>query len=85
VLEAAVRAGEKLPKISLHDLRLTASTLTLRRKVSVEVVSKILGYSDISMTYRVYQYVLESEKREHVIDRFEVPIPQRVLIFPMVN
>ena len=37
------------------------------------------------MTYRVYRHVLESEKREYMIDLFEVPIPQRVMISPMVN
>jgi integrase len=78
-LEAAILAGEKLPEISPHDLRHTAGTLMLRRKVPVEVVSKTLGHADITMTYRVYRHVLESEKREHVIDLFSEPVPSRVM------
>lgn len=49
----------------------------LRRKVPIEVVSKTLGHADISLTYRVYRHVLESERREHVVDLFEMALPTR--------
>jgi integrase len=74
-LEAAILAGEKLPEISPHDLRHIAGKLMLRRKFPLEVVNKPLGHADITMTYRVYRHVLESEKREHVIDLFSEPVP----------
>jgi integrase len=76
-LEAVIRAGAPLPSISPHDLRHTAGTLMLRRGVPIEVVSKTLGHADIALTYRVYRHVLESEKRQHIVDLFEAPLPKR--------
>jgi integrase len=70
LVAAMVTAGPVLPDISPHDLRHTAGTLMLRRGVPIEVVSKTLGHADISITYRVYRHVLESEKRQHVVDLF---------------
>jgi integrase len=84
-LEAVIRSGIALPRISPHDLRHTAGTLMLRRKVPIEVVSKTLGHSDISLTYRVYRHVLESEKREHVVDLFDAPLPIRASQSMTVN
>jgi integrase len=76
-LETVIRSGKPLPLISPHDLRHTAGTLMLRRGVPIEVVSKTLGHADISLTYRVYRHVLESERRQHVVDLFDTPIPER--------
>jgi integrase len=69
-LETVLRDGATLPAISPHDLRHTAGTLMLRRGVPIEVVSKTLGHKDITVTYKVYRHVLESEKRAHVVDLF---------------
>lgn len=74
-LEAIIRGEKPLPTISPHDLRHTAGTLMLRRKVPIEVVSKTLGHADISITYRIYRHVLDSERREHVVDLFETFVP----------
>ena len=79
-LEAAVMAegkGKRLPNISPHDLRHTYATLTLRRRVPVEVVSKTLGHARVSITLDIYRHVLESERQEHVIDLFAAPVPPR--------
>lgn len=76
-LEAIVSAYEPLPKISPHDLRHTAGTMMLRGKMPVEAVSKILGHSNISITYDCYRHVLESEKRDVMIDLGGRPIPVR--------
>jgi integrase len=76
-LEAVIRADKPLPLISPHDLRHTAGTLMLRRGVPIEVVSKTLGHADIAITYRVYRHVLESERRQHVVDLFDTPFPER--------
>ena len=42
----------------------------LRRKMPVEVVSKILGHADVSITLNVYRHVLESEKEAEMVDLF---------------
>jgi integrase len=84
-LEAIVRAGEKLPDISPHDLRHTYATLALRRGVPVEVVSKTLGHARISITLDIYRHVLESEMKEHVFDMFEMPLPVRAVPVSVVN
>jgi integrase len=68
--EALLADNKPLPHITPHDLRHTAGTLMLRRKVPVEVVSKVLGHANIAITYAVYRHVLESERQEHVIDFF---------------
>jgi integrase len=83
--EALLKDGEPLPKLTPHDLRHTAGTLMLRKKVPVEVVSKILGHADIAITYRVYRHVLESEKREHVIDLFPMTVKVQAANISAVN
>jgi integrase len=84
-LEAVIHSGEPIPRISPHDLRHTAGTLMLRRGVPIEVVSKTLGHSDIALTYRVYRHVLESEKRQHIVDLFDTPLPDRTVRSVPVN
>ena len=76
-LEGIVRAGEKLPEISPHDLRHTYATLALRSKIPVAVVSKTLGHARISITLDIYRHVLPSEMKENVFDMFAVPLPVR--------
>ena len=75
-LEAVIKSGTVLPQISPHDLRHTAGTLLLRRGVPIEVVSKTLGHKDITVTYKVYRHVLDSEKRAHAIDLFPIQVAQ---------
>src|SRR5690348_9995084 len=51
-----VAAG--LPRsVRFHDQRHTAATLLLAGGVYVEVVSKMLGHTDVSITLRVYAHV----------------------------
>jgi len=69
-LKTAALAGERLPEISLHDLRHTYATLALRHGVPVEVVSKNLGHGSPAITLTVYQHVLDDELRATVIDLF---------------
>jgi integrase len=78
-LEMIVSAGEKLPDLSPHDLRHTAATLMLRRSVPVEVVSRILGHSKVSVTLDIYRHVLDSEKNAVMVDLFDTPLPVREL------
>jgi integrase len=76
-LETIAKAGEKLPDLRAHDLRHTAATLMLRRGVPVEVVSRILGHSKVSITLDVYRHVLDAEKKEVMVDLFDTPLPLR--------
>jgi integrase len=78
VLEAATRAGETLPSMRVHDLRHTFVTLSLRRGVPIELVSKLLGPSRPSITLNFYRHVVESERRDLAVDLFEAPIPDRI-------
>lgn len=84
-LGLVIRSGEALPNISPHDLRHTAGTLMLRRGMPVEVVSKVLGHSKVSITLDVYRHVLESERRQHVVDLFDTPLPTRVVQPSVMN
>ena len=84
-LTAAINAGQRLPEISPHDLRHTAGTLMLRRRVPVEVVSRILGHARVSITLDVYRHVLESEKRSEMVDLFAAPIPTREAVSAPLN
>jgi integrase len=46
-----------LPRIAFHDLRHTCATLLREAGVNVEVVSAILGHSDIRVTLAVYSHI----------------------------
>jgi len=46
-----------LPRIAFHDLRHTCATLLREAGVNVEVVSAMLGHSDIRVTLAVYSHV----------------------------
>ena len=84
-LETIVQAGKGLPRLRPHDLRHTYATLALRKRVPMEVVSKNLGHAKISITLDIYRHVLESEQREHIIDLFSAPIPERIQTTAAVN
>jgi integrase len=77
-LEAISRDGETLPRITPHDLRHTAGTQMLRRKMPLEVVSKILGHAKVSITLDVYRHVLETETKAELVDLFPIR-PARVM------
>lgn len=55
------RAG--LPRMRFHDLRRTAATLLLLRRVHPKVVSEPLGHSSVSLTLDVYSHVLSDMQR----------------------
>jgi integrase len=84
-LETIIKAGERLPDLSPHDLRHTAATLMLRRNVPVEVVSRILGHSKVSVTLDIYRHVLDSEKNAVMVDLFDAPLPVREVKAVVLN
>jgi integrase len=82
LLEVIVNSGEALPNIRLHDLRHTAGTMMLQRKMPVEDVSRILGHASISITLDVYRHVPVREVRLERVDVFDQPLPVREV--PMI-
>ncbi|GCF07351.1 tyrosine-type recombinase/integrase [Dictyobacter arantiisoli] len=47
-----------LPRIHIHDLRHTASTLMRSMGIDLKVIQEILGHSNMDMTANVYSHVL---------------------------
>ncbi|HJQ29063.1 MAG TPA: site-specific integrase [Rubrobacter sp.] len=57
-------------EVRFHDLRHTAATLMLKKRVPVNVVSKVLGHSDPAMTLRRYAHALP-DMQEMAADAME--------------
>ena len=58
-----VISNTNLPQgISLHTLRHTFGSTLIRRGVSVEVVSKLMGHANIMITYNKYIHVLKEQE-----------------------
>ena len=49
-----------------HALRHTFATLLLSNGTDIKTVSKLLGHSDVSVTYNTYIHVIESQERKAV-------------------
>ncbi|MDA8189576.1 MAG: site-specific integrase [Dehalococcoidales bacterium] len=71
---ATRKAG--LPYIRPHDLRHTAATRLLRRRMHPKQVSEMLGHSSPAITMRVYAHVLESMHQEaaQLMDELFTPL-----------
>lgn len=48
--------------VTLHTLRHTFGSTMLRRGVSIEVVSKLMGHANINITYTKYIHVIQEQK-----------------------
>ena len=48
--------------VSLHTLRHTFGSTLLRNGVNIEVVSKLMGHSNITITYNKYIHVIQEEE-----------------------
>jgi integrase len=83
-LEAIIREGQPLPKITPHDLRHTAATQMLQKRMPFEVVSAVLGHAKPSITLDVYRHVFKSEIKDQMIDLYP-PQPPRVVASLPVN
>ena len=53
-----------LPSIRFHDLRHTAATLLLGRGMHPQLVSEMLGHSQIAITLDLYSHVTPTMHRE---------------------
>ena len=54
----------KVPTIRTHDLRVTFISLTLRRGVKPEVVSRMVGHTSPLITLRVYRHIYADEMED---------------------
>lgn len=55
-----------LPRFRVHDLRHTFATLALRAGIPVQMVSKQLGHSSISITMDVYGHLIPQDNHDFV-------------------
>lgn len=63
----AIAAGLPEEKIyGVHALRHTFATLLLRNHVDIKTVSKLLGHSDVAITYNTYIHVIKEVEREAI-------------------
>jgi integrase len=53
-----------LPRVRFHDLRHSAATILLSKRVSSQVVQELLGHDDISTTLGTYGHVLPSMQQD---------------------
>jgi integrase len=58
----AQRAG--LGRWHLHEARHTAASLMLAMGTRLEIVSRVLGHSSVTVTADVYSHLLGGEKRQ---------------------
>lgn len=49
-------------KVTLHTLRHTFGSTLLRRGVSIEVISKLMGHANITITYNKYIHAIQEEE-----------------------
>ena len=62
VLQRVLKLADIDKKFTLHQLRHTFATQTLKAGVPVTVVSKWLGHANVSITYSTYIHALQSEE-----------------------
>lgn len=55
-----------ISKVNLHGLRHTYATRLLEQAVSIQVISSLLGHSDVQITQKIYTHVMEDLKKESV-------------------
>ena len=61
-LDRIVRKTNIDKKVTLHTLRHTFGSVLLRNKINIEVVSKLMGHSNISITYNKYIHSIKEEE-----------------------
>lgn len=67
---SSVSEAEKLPEITLHDLRHCTASLLIASGIDVAEVTRMLGHSKISITLDTYTHALRG-KSEHISNTLE--------------
>jgi integrase len=60
-------AKDRFPGLTFHNLRHGFATLALPAGAPIEVVSKVMGHSNVAITQNVYQHVIPELKRDAVL------------------
>ena len=58
------REEDKLPEITMHELRHTSATILIAEGVNVETIAARLGHEDTRTTLNIYGHAIESKDRE---------------------
>lgn len=64
----ALCAKAGIERLNIHGLRHTYASLALRARVPIDVVSKQLGHSSVTMTLDIYRTVYRQELQEYALD-----------------
>lgn len=66
ILSKALQRAGITKHVTIHGLRHTGISYFIRHGVPNEVISKLAGHSDVSITNRIYYDVIEEQKRSAV-------------------
>ncbi len=61
-LDRLIKKTNIKKKVSLHTLRHTFGSTLLRHGVGIEIISKLMGHSNISITYNKYIHSIQEEE-----------------------
>jgi integrase len=74
-LVAAATKKLGIPSLTIHGLRHTFATQLLTEGERIEIISKLLGHSDITITLKTYAK-LDPERAQVAVDRISAAMPQ---------
>ena len=69
-LKRLLRLAEIDKPVTMHTLRHTFGSVLIRRGVGVQVVSKLMGHSNVSITYGIYIHAIQEEEARAMNDIF---------------
>ena len=61
-LRRLLRLAEIDKPVTMHTLRHTFGSVLIRRGIGVEVVSRLMGHSNVSITYSIYIHSIQEEE-----------------------
>ena len=56
----------KIKNCGVHTLRHTFASVLFKKKVDIKIISKLLGHSNISITYNTYIHLIEQQKADAI-------------------